>query len=216
MLCKTIGALINVQISYLYGQRIKSFPRDLGQPHWTRSGRSWLHWQLAIRTGAINYTIAMRESRARWRQLQLQQQLDGCRRTEKEEQGRLSNRSPSSSGSDNYTDCIKYIWGPYMGHRPCYSMSDEGRGRSVLTNSFETSWKICNLCNLLPRKVCSEKNWTHWKLCKLRRDTRKELNPAHIRCCFCCPGCCCCCVHLFGDPSTSQSTIMWRGKRKIN
>lgn len=27
----------------------------------------------------------------------------------------------------------------------------------VLTNSFETSWKMCNLCNLQPRKVCSEK-----------------------------------------------------------
>lgn len=48
-----------------------------------------------------------------------------------------------------------------MGHRPCYSMSEEGRGRSVLTNSFETSWKICNLCNLLPRKVCSEKKTEH-------------------------------------------------------
>jgi len=33
LLCKTIGALINVQISDLYGQRIKSFPRD--RPAWS-------------------------------------------------------------------------------------------------------------------------------------------------------------------------------------
>lgn len=34
LLCKTIGALINVQISYLYGLRIKSFPRDRCLSRW--------------------------------------------------------------------------------------------------------------------------------------------------------------------------------------
>lgn len=64
-----------------------------------------------------------------------------------------------------------------MGHRPCYSMSEEGRGRSVLTNSFETSWKICNLCNLLPRKVCSEKKLNPLETMQITARYEERIKP---------------------------------------
>lgn len=97
-----------------------------------------------------------------------------------------------------------HIWA--IGHVvPCRMRK---RRRSVLTNSFETSWKICNLCNLQPRKVCSNKKMRKTQRKKLnpletmqitagtRHDTRKELNPAHIRRRFCCCRGCFGYVHL--------------------